>query len=207
MRQTTPISPVSQSLWSPRWPQRTCGGKSPAVLRVSPTSPRPVLSGLQTCLQIRFPGLRQPHPPHSRTPADHPGPPRLTHCGDPSRQHEISESRRDGPRRIKQGQCDGVSRQPRAPRARGLFPVAPASARRPPPVTESYRSMDRTQCHSNSRIFVALAGRILLPRRASSPSSAATATGPFGPRRPSLMSPLKSRRALYLQGDTEPVRS
>ncbi len=58
MRQTTTVPAVSHRLWPHRLPQQTCGSKSPAVLRVSPISPRPVLSGLQTRLQIRFPGLR-----------------------------------------------------------------------------------------------------------------------------------------------------
>jgi hypothetical protein len=54
MSHTTPVSVVSGSLQSPRWPWQTRGGKSPRAFGVSTDSPCPAVSGLHIRLQNRF---------------------------------------------------------------------------------------------------------------------------------------------------------
>jgi hypothetical protein len=79
----------------------------------------------------------------TRTPADHPVPP-APHSGDPSRGGaRISKVLAvTGHAEFTGGERADVSRQTRTPRVRGSVPAAPASASRPLPVAESYRSID-----------------------------------------------------------------
>jgi hypothetical protein len=62
----------------------------------------------------------------------------------------LASPRRDGPRRITQGQSDGVSHQSRAPRAQGPVPQRhphQQEGHRPP--QKAIVRWTRTQCHSN----------------------------------------------------------
>ena len=54
MSHTTPVSPVSGSLWSLRWRRPIYAAKSSGTFRVSPVSACPAASGLQIGLQKRF---------------------------------------------------------------------------------------------------------------------------------------------------------
>ena len=141
MRHMTIVSPVPQRLWSPPWPQRTCGSKSPAILRASPSHRVPSCPVYKPVYRSGSLACADPTR-RTRTPADHPVPP-APHSGDPSRGGaRISKVLAVTGHAESRGERADLSRQTRTLRVRGSVPAAPASASRPLPVTESYRSID-----------------------------------------------------------------